>query len=101
MTPDVAAVFAFGVAIVIAVAAYVAGPLWAGAEALQEIGTGDEQTRWERQKRQALLAIKETELDYQMGKLSEEDLQRMRARFEHQAMEAIAALERGKTRQGR
>jgi len=101
MTPDVAAVFAFGVAIVIAVAAYVAGPLWAGAEGMGEIDTGDEQARWERQKRQALLAIKETELDYQMGKLSEEDLQRMRGRFEHQAMEAIAALERGKTRQGR
>jgi hypothetical protein len=101
MTPDVAAVFAFGVAIVIAVAAFVAGPLWAGAERMHEVDTGDERARWERQKRQALLAIKETELDYQMGKLSEEDLLRMRARFEHQAMEAIAALERGQARQGR
>ena len=51
--------------------------------------------RWERQKRQALAAIKETELDHQMGKLSDEDYGRMRERFEQQALEALAALERG------
>jgi hypothetical protein len=86
---------------VIAVAGFVAGPLWAGAERAHDVTAGDERARWERQKRQALLAIRETELDHQMGKLSDEDLQRMRARFEHQAMEAIAALEGGKTRQER
>ena len=94
MTPDVAAVFAFGVAIVIAVAAWVAGPLWAGAESLHEVETGDERARWERQKRQALEAIKEAELDHRMGKLTDEDLAAMRARFERQALEAMAALER-------
>lgn len=98
MTPAVLAVFALGVAVVIAVAAFVAAPLWAGSERLAALDTGDERERWERQKRQALLAIRETELDFQMGKLSDEDLQRMRSRFEQQAMEAIDALEREQAR---
>jgi TolA-binding protein len=98
VTPAVLAVFMLGVAVVVAVAAFVAAPLWSGVERLAEAGGADERVRWERQKRQALLAIKETELDYQMGKLSEEDLQRMRTRFEQQAMEAIDALEREQAR---
>lgn len=98
MTPAVLAVFALGLGIVVAVAAFVAAPLWAGSERLAALDVGDERERLERQKRQALLAIRETELDYQMGKLSEEDLQRMRARFERQAMEAIDALEREQAR---
>ena len=45
--------------------------------------------------REALAAIKETELDHQMGKLSDEDYGRMRERFERQALDALAALDRG------
>ena len=45
-------------------------------------------------------AIKETELDHQMGKLSDEDYGRMRERFERQALDALAALERGGGRRG-
>jgi hypothetical protein len=97
MTPAVLAVFALGVTVVIAVAAFVAAPLWAGSERLAALDAGDERERWERQKRQALLAIRETELDHQMGKLSDEDLARMRTRFEQQALEAIDALEREQT----
>jgi len=98
MTPAILAVFALGVGVVIAVAAFVAAPLWAGSERLQALEGVGERERWERQKRQALVAIRETELDYQMGKLSDEDLQRMRARFEQQALEAIDALEREQAR---
>ena len=94
MTPAVLAIFGLGVAIVFAVAAFVAAPLWAGSERLAALDAGDERERWERQKRQALLAIRETELDHRMGKLSDEDLERMRTRFEQQALEAIDALER-------
>jgi hypothetical protein len=101
MTPAVLAVFALGTAVVLAVAAFVAAPLWAGSERLAAIDTADERERWERQKRQALLAIRETDLDFQMGKLSDEDLQRMRSRFEQQAMEAIDALEREQARSKR
>jgi hypothetical protein len=95
MTPVTLAVFALGLVVVLAVATFVAAPLLAGADVAPEAAEPSERDRWERQKRQALAAIKETELDYGMGKLSEEDFARMRARFEAQALEAMAALERG------
>jgi hypothetical protein len=87
------AVFVLGLAVILAVAAFVATPLFAAPERLGDESHGDRE-RWERQKRQALLAIREAEMDFQMGKLSPEDLESMRARFEAQAMEAIAALDR-------
>jgi hypothetical protein len=96
MTPVTVAVFLFGLAIIVAVSCFVAAPLFrAPREMADEIEPG-ERERWERQKRQALAAIKEAELDHQTGKLSDEDLASMRARFEAQALEAMAALERRK-----
>jgi hypothetical protein len=94
MTPTFA-VFFLGLAVILALAVFVAAPLMGPAEASPEAAAPSEPDRWERQKRQALAAIKETELDYRMGKLSDEDFARMRARFEGQALEAMAALEPG------
>ena len=89
--------FLLGLALIAAVSFFVAAPLFrARAETVPAASSG-ERERWERQKRQALAAIKEAELDYRMGKLSDEDLASMRARFEDQALEAMAALE-GRTR---
>jgi hypothetical protein len=91
------AIFLLGLALIAAVSFFVAAPLFrARAETVPAASSG-ERERWERQKRQALAAIKEAELDYRMGKLSDEDLASMRARFEAQALEAMAALE-GRTR---
>ena len=95
MTTVSIAVFVVGLAVVLAVAIFVAAPLFGSPEPIAAAETPSEADRWERQKRQALAAIKETELDHQMGKLSDEDFGRMRERFEHQALEALAALERG------
>jgi hypothetical protein len=95
MTAVSFAIFFVGLAVVLAVAVFVAAPLFGPPQASAEATAPSERERWERQKRQALAAIKETELDHEMGKLSEEDFERMRARFEGQALEAIAALERG------
>lgn len=96
MTSVSIAVFLVGLAVVVAVAVFVAAPLLGPPEpALATAETPSERDTWERQKRQALTAIKETELDHQMGKLSDEDYARMRERFERLALEAIAALERG------
>jgi hypothetical protein len=89
------AVFVVGFAVVLAVALFVAAPLFGVPEATAAAEAPSELDRWERQKRQALAAIKETELDHQMGKLSDEDFARMRARFEAQALEALDALDRG------
>ena len=95
MTTVSIAVMLFGFAIVLVVALFVAAPLFGAPEPAIAEGTPSERDRWERQKRQALAAIKETELDHQMGKLSDEDYGRMRERFERQALDARAALERG------
>jgi hypothetical protein len=94
MVPATIAVFVLGAVLVAAVALFVAAPLFRPPEpALADVAP-DVRERWERQKRQALAAIKELELDHQMGKVSEEDLAMMRGRFEAQALEAMAALER-------
>jgi len=95
MTAVSIAVFVVGFAVVLAVAVFVAAPLFGPPEVTAAAEVPSERDRWERQKRQALAAIKETELDHQMGKLSDEDFGRMRERFERQALEALAALERG------
>ena len=95
MTSVTIAVTLVGFAVVLAVALFVSAPLFGAPEATVAAEVPSELDRWERQKRQALAAIKETELDHQMGKLSDEDFGRMRDRFERQALEALAALERG------
>jgi hypothetical protein len=95
MTSVTLAVFFVGLAVVLAVAVFVAAPLFGPPQTIVAGAAPSDRERWERQKRQALAAIKETELDHEMGKLSDEDFARMRVRFEGQALEAMAALERG------
>lgn len=53
---------------------------------------------WERQKVEAYSAIKDAELDFQMGKMSEVDFQFIRDKYAARAIEAIAALEQAKTK---
>jgi hypothetical protein len=95
MTPLELGVFLLGLALIVATALFVSAPLFrvVGPAAAEDRGVDRE--RWERRKGQALAAIKEAELDHRMGKLSDEDLAGMRARFEAQALEAMAALEKG------
>jgi len=93
MTPVTLAVFVLGVALIVVASTFVAAPLFRPAAYRAAAGDVGERERWQRQMRQALLAIKEAEMDHRMGKLSEEDLASMRARFEAQALEAMAALE--------
>ncbi len=88
------AVYLLGLAVIAAASLFVAAPLFR-PRAATPAGGDAERERWGRQKRQALAAIKEAELDHRMGKLTDEDLAGMRARFEAQALEAMAALERG------
>ena len=85
--------FVAGLAVIAVASFFVAAPLFRPRPATAPAEASGERERWERQKRQALAAIKEAELDHRMGKLSDEDLTTMRARFETQALEAMAALE--------
>lgn len=65
----------------------------------------DPVTPLERQKLDAYAAIKETEFDRRMGKLSDEDFTALTGRYRQQALAAIAALEQARrtetTRRGR
>ena len=91
------AIYLLGLGVIAAASLFIAAPLFSPHAPAPAEGDA-ERERWERQKRQALAAIKEAELDHRMGKLSDEDLAGMRARFEAQALEAMAALERGEGR---
>ena len=90
--------FVLGLVVILIASLFVVAPLFRPARAVASGDDVSDRARWERQKRQALAAIKEAELDHQMGKLTDEDLAGMRARFEAQALEAMAALERGEGR---
>ena len=87
-------VFLLGLALIAVVSGFVAAPLFRARAGRPPAASNVERERWQRQKRQALAAIKEAELDHQMGKLTDEDLATMRARFETQALEAMAALDK-------
>jgi hypothetical protein len=101
MTPVTLAVFLLGLALIVVVSVWVASPLFRERLIAGPSEEPVERERWERQKRQALAAIKEVELDHRLGKVSDEDLAAMRGRFETQALEAMAALERGSGRRTR
>jgi len=94
MAPVTLAIYVLGAVLVLLVSFFVASPLFRPQEPGQAGGEAGARERWERQKRQALAAIKEIELDHEMGKVSHEDMATMRGRFEAQALEAMAALER-------
>ena len=49
--------------------------------------------RWERQKKEAYAAIKEAEFDQQTGKLTEEDYDFLREKYEARALEALTQLD--------
>jgi hypothetical protein len=87
-------VFVVGVALVMTAALIVCVPLLS-ARPREDVRAGaiDAALRWEKQKRDALSAIREAELDHQMGKLSPDDYEVIRAAQEHRAVEAMKALE--------
>ncbi len=76
---------------VVAVALFVGWPLLQARRGVA-MRDGDSLSPPEREKREALAAIKEVEFDRAMGKLSDEDFASLTARYRAQALAAIAAL---------
>jgi len=93
-----------GVLLAIAAFVYVSMPFFrpdANAAAAEGPGdSGDERTKWERQKIEAYSAIKDAEFDYRMNKLSDADFAAQKERYAGQALAAIAALESDTGRKG-
>lgn len=87
-------VFVVGLGLVMVAALIVCAPLLRERpEDEVRAGAIDTALAWEKQKRDALSAIREAELDHQMGKLSPADYEAIRAAQEQRAVEAMKALE--------
>lgn len=82
-----------GLAIVLLAALYVAWPLLQDAPSAAPVVPDTEEGTPERDKEQALLAIREADFDHRTGKLSDEDYAALRAELEARALSAMAALE--------
>jgi len=89
-------IFVIGLGIIFGAAMIVCMPLLRGVSAEAGAVGGEEADRagWEKQKREAYSAIKEADLDFQMGKLAPDDYRAIRKAEESRALEALRALER-------
>ena len=77
-----------------AIASFVASPLFTPEEKQEPARETDPMfIRWEKQKTEAYAAIKEADFDLQMGKLTQEDYQSLREKYEARALEALAHLD--------
>ncbi len=84
-----------GMLFIAAIASFVASPLFLASPLPESERAADlELLRWEKQKTDAYAAIKEAEFDLQMGKLTQEDYQLLRDKYEARALEALAQLDR-------
>jgi len=83
---------AISLLIIVAAAAFVAVPFFAG-EPAGDTAAPVARGQLERQKLDAYAAIKEAEFDYRMGKLSEADFGALREKYGAQALQAISALD--------
>ena len=91
-----------GAALILAAVAFVALP-FLGVEGPAEAADGGDQDRraLEAQKFEAYAAIKDAELDHQMGKLSDADFLIVREQYAGRALAALAALDSAGAGEGR
>jgi hypothetical protein len=86
-------VFVVGLALILAAAFVVCMPLFRAAPAdAAPGGAADASARWQKQKQAAYAAIREAELDLEMGKLARADFDLIRTAEEGRALEALRAL---------
>lgn len=86
--------YAAGIVLVGLIAVLVAWPLLAAqTESVQPLPATEHIVRWEKQKAAAYAAIREAEFDKQMGKLTDEDYQFIRQKYEARAIEALTQLD--------
>ena len=86
--------FLTGLLFIAAIAFFVAFPLLTPqARQAPKVMMDERIVRWEKQKTDAYTAIKEAEFDLQMGKLTPEDYQALRSKYEARALEALTELD--------
>ena len=92
-------VFGVGISLIVVTAFLVCLPFFRGTLGDASIA-GSEVALWEKQKREAYAAIKEAQLDMQMGKLAVADYDLIRTAEEARALEALRALGKSDVRPG-
>ncbi|HYD47616.1 MAG TPA: zinc ribbon domain-containing protein [Terriglobales bacterium] len=94
---------AIGIVLAALAGVFVAWPLLRPNAAEEEKTAGPVENvaleRLEHDKREAYAAIRDAEMDYHIGKLSEADLYLIRTKYETQALAAIASIEAAKSRE--
>ena len=88
------AIYFTGLALIAAVAWIAAAPLLAPVEAAEAPQETRAHEKLRRRKEEALAGIRDAEFDFQLGKLSDEDYQQLRARLEAEALAAMTELEK-------
>lgn len=84
------------VVLMLAAIALVAAPFLEAEPAPEPLPEDYEGSRadFEKRKLEAYVALRDSEMDYRMGKLSDSDYEAIKAKYTHQAIEALAALDR-------
>jgi hypothetical protein len=86
-------VYVAGLALIAAVAWFAAGPLLSPADRDEPEEESRSHERLRRRKEEALAAIREAEFDHELGKISDDDYQRLRERLESEALAAMKQLQ--------
>lgn len=84
--------FAVGMLVILVVTVIVLEPIVRGRSASME-RTSEEMSEAEATRRVRLLALRDAEYDYQMGKLTEEDYRSLHAELAAEALQAMQAVE--------
>jgi hypothetical protein len=78
----------------IAAVIYVAYPLLQEQSESETVDKSGERDRWVAEKEETLSALKDIEMDFRMGKLSQEDYENLKADFETRAVAVFQHLEK-------
>ncbi len=82
-----------GTALAIVAAVIISYPLWQKAQRKVSFALNHQSEEWQARKAEIYAAIRDIELDYRMGKLSEEDYEALRDQYKNEAIEIMKKLD--------
>lgn len=82
-----------GAALVIITAVMVSYPLWQKSQRKVSFALNHQVEEWQARKAEIYAAIRDIELDYRMGKLSEEDYHALRDQYKNEAIQIMKKLD--------
>ena len=82
-----------GVALTIITAVMISYPLWQRSQRKMNFALNHQGEEWQARKAEIYAAIRDIELDYRMGKLSEEDYNALREQYKNEAIQIMKKLD--------